>query len=106
MASTETGGFLTGPGGKRLLAAGTQAGLDLYDPAVLTGGHNYPAPVGRVTLMGAREYFSGDLDGDGVDEVVNLGFDETGFDRTTELLGGRYLNQFTAISQLTVNTLS
>ncbi|MGW6156783.1 FG-GAP repeat domain-containing protein [Streptomyces sp. NPDC055144] len=106
LASTETGGFLTGPGGKRLLAAGTQAGLDLYDPAVLTGGHNYPASVGRVTLMGAREYFSGDLDGDGVDEVVNLGFDETGFDRTTELLGGRYLNQFTAISQLTVNTLS
>ncbi|MFE7353199.1 FG-GAP repeat domain-containing protein [Streptomyces sp. NPDC057543] len=106
MATTETGGFLTGPGGRRLLGAGTQAGLDLYDPAVLTAGRNYPDAVGRVTLLGAREYFSGDLDGDGVDEVVNLGFDETGFDRTTELLGGRYLQQFTAISQMTVNTLS
>jgi hypothetical protein len=106
MATTETGGFLAGPGGKRLLVAGTDAGADLYDPAVLTAGRNYPGGVGRVTLMGAREYFSGDLDGDGVDELVNLGFDETGYDRMTELLGGRYLQQFTAISQMTVNTLS
>lgn len=37
---------------------------------------------------------------------MNLGFDETGFDRMTELLGGRYLNQFTALSQMTVSTLS
>ncbi|MGW8885570.1 FG-GAP repeat domain-containing protein [Streptomyces sp. NPDC055749] len=106
LPTAETGGFLTGPGGRRLLVAGVQAGAYLWDPAVLTAGRNYPASVGSNTYMGAREYFSGDLDGDGVDELVNLGFDETGFDRMTELLGGRYLQQFTAISQVTVNTLS
>ncbi|WP_405482458.1 FG-GAP-like repeat-containing protein [Streptomyces sp. NBC_00009] len=106
LPTVETGGFLTGPGGRRLLVGGTQAGAYLWDPAVLTAGHNYPDGIGKITLLGAREYFSGDLDGDGVDELVNLGFDETGFDRTTELLGGRYLQQFTAISQMTVNTLS
>ncbi|MFB7220298.1 FG-GAP-like repeat-containing protein [Streptomyces sp. NPDC056227] len=106
LPTTNTGGFLTGPGGRRLLVGGVEAGLDLWDPSVLTADHNYPAGVGRITLMGARNYFSGDLDGDGVDEVVNLGFDETGYDRMTELLGGRYLNQFTAISQMTVSTLS
>ncbi|MFJ3993536.1 FG-GAP repeat domain-containing protein [Streptomyces sp. NPDC090032] len=106
LPTVETGGFLTGPGGRRLLIGGTQAGAYLWDPTVLTAGHNYPDGIADITLLGAREYFSGDLDGDGVDEIVNLGFDETGFDRTTALLGGRYLNQFTAISQLTVNTLS
>lgn len=105
LPTTNTGGFLTGPGGRRLLVGGVEGGLDLWDPSVLTADH-YPADVGRITLMGARNYFSGDLDGDGVDEVVNLGFDETGYDRMTELLGGRYLNQFTAISQMTVSTLS
>ncbi|MFF1357105.1 FG-GAP-like repeat-containing protein [Streptomyces sp. NPDC058297] len=106
LPTVETGGFLTGPGGRRLLVGGTDAGAYLWDPAVLTAGRHYPDGIGNITSLGAREYFSGDLDGDGVDELVNLGFDETGFDRTTELLGGRYLNQFTAISQLTVNTLS
>ncbi|WP_392669299.1 FG-GAP repeat domain-containing protein [Streptomyces sp. LN785] len=106
LPSTETGGFLTGPGGRRLLVGGIQGGLDLWDPSVLTTSDDYPAAVGGTTFIGAREYFSGDLDGDGVDEVVNLGFDETGFDRMTELLGGRYLSQFTAISQMTVSTLS
>jgi hypothetical protein len=106
MPTTETGGFLTGPGGRRLLVAGTQAGAYLWDPAVLTAGHNYPTHVGKNTYMGARNYFSGDLDGDGVDELVNLGFDETGYDRTTELLGGRYLLQNTSILQLAVSTLS
>ncbi|MEU8675892.1 VCBS repeat-containing protein [Streptomyces sp. NPDC048560] len=106
LPTVETGGFLTGPGGRRLLVGGAQSGVFLWEPAVLTAGTNYPASIGSNTYTGAREYFSGDLDGDGVDEVVNLGFDETGFDRTTELLGGRYLNQFTALSQMTVNTLS
>lgn len=106
LPTVETGGFLTGPGGRRLLVGGTQAGAYLWDPAVLTAGDNYPDDITSNTYLGAREYFSGDLNDDGVDELVNLGFDETGFDRTTELLGGRYLNQFTAISQLTVNTLS
>ncbi|MFD9600572.1 FG-GAP repeat domain-containing protein [Streptomyces sp. NPDC059970] len=106
LPTVETGGFLTGPGGRRLLIGGVQAGAYVYDPAVLTAGHNYPDQVGRITLLGARNYFSGDLDGDGVDELVNLGFDETGYDRMTELLGGRYLQQFTAISQMTVSTLS
>ncbi|MFD4941191.1 FG-GAP-like repeat-containing protein [Streptomyces sp. NPDC058239] len=106
LPTVQTGGFLTGPGGRRLLIGGVDAGTYLYDPAVLTAGHNYPDEVGEITLLGARNYFSGDLDGDGVDEVVNLGFDETGYDRMTELLGGRYLQQFTAISQMTVSTLS
>ncbi|WP_326631549.1 VCBS repeat-containing protein [Streptomyces sp. NBC_01762] len=106
LPTTETGGFLAGPGGRRLLVGGIQGGLSLWDPSVLTTGDDYPAAAGSTTFIGAREYFSGDLDGDGVDEVVNLGFDETGFDRMTELLGGRYLNQFTALSQMTVSTLS
>lgn len=104
--TTATGGFLTGPGGRRLLVGGVQAGLYLWDPAVLTAGGNYPNQVGKNTWMTARNYFAGDLDGDGVDEVVNLGFDEAGYDRMAQSLGGRYLVQGNGIFQLTVSTLS
>ncbi|RVU25178.1 VCBS repeat-containing protein [Streptomyces antnestii] len=106
MATAETGGFITGPGGRRLLIAGTDAGAELYDPAVLTAGRNYPAAVGRITFSGARNYLAADLDGDGVDDVVNLNFDATGYDRMTQTQGGRYLMQDDAIHQMTVSTLS
>ncbi|MGW1003110.1 FG-GAP repeat domain-containing protein [Streptomyces sp. NPDC002520] len=106
LPTNETGGFVTGPDGQRLLIGGVQSGVYLWDPAVLTAGHNYPDHLAKLTVLGARNYFSGDLNGDGVDEVVCLNFDDVGYDRTMDLSGGGYYLSNSGIHQLTVATLN
>lgn len=52
-----------------------------------------PDDLTSLTRFGTRNLVVADLTGDGVDEVVALGKDDTGMDRTVELNGGRYLLQ-------------
>ncbi|WP_168713703.1 VCBS repeat-containing protein [Streptomyces sp. A0642] len=105
LPTLQSAGFATGPDGRRVLIAGVEAGLYAYDPGILVQNHNYPAALDSLTLQGARNFCSGDLDGDGKDEVVSLNFDESGYDRMTELSGARYLLQNSGIHQATITTL-
>ncbi|MFE5793206.1 FG-GAP repeat domain-containing protein [Streptomyces sp. NPDC056503] len=98
--------FVNGPGGRRLLAGGTEAGLAAYDPAVLTTGWSFQSSLGGATLMGGRNYLAADLDGDGTDEMVSLNFDDFGVDRMAEQLGGGVLSLNNGIHQMTTFTLS
>ncbi|MFD7879887.1 FG-GAP repeat domain-containing protein [Streptomyces sp. NPDC059766] len=101
------GSFLTGPGGRRLLVAGSEAGLYLWDPSILDSEDTWAPSVGSIpTLMGARNYFAGDLDGDGVDEVLSLNSDDSGMDRRAEEFGGGYLLSDNGIHQVTTYRLS
>ncbi|MER5945918.1 FG-GAP-like repeat-containing protein [Streptomyces sp. NPDC001904] len=101
------GGFLTGPGGRELLGAGVDGGLYLWDPSILDSEDSWAPSVGQIpTLMGAHGYFSGDLDGDGVDEVLSLNEDLGGRDRVTGLFGGGYYSGSYAIHQMTAYKLS
>ncbi|MEU3480707.1 FG-GAP-like repeat-containing protein [Streptomyces sp. NPDC033754] len=85
--------FGTGPGGRRLIFGGTEGATYLWDPAVLTADDQYPDQVAKLGGYAIQNQVVADLDGDGVDEVVGLGKDDTGYDRTIELSGGRYLLQ-------------
>ncbi|MGW4389636.1 FG-GAP repeat domain-containing protein [Streptomyces sp. NPDC004685] len=100
----QTGGFLTGPNGVRYLIGAGQTGFDLLDPAQVKTGS-----LSRITYgenYGGREYVSGDLNGDGTDEIVSLNFDDNGIYRMAELEEGGYFVPYTAVRQLTVFTLS
>ncbi|WP_426403296.1 FG-GAP-like repeat-containing protein [Streptomyces sp. R-07] len=85
--------FAAGPGGRRLVVGGTEGAAYVWDAPVLTGGVNYPNHLTKLDGYATQNLVVADLDGDGVDEVVGLGKDDTGFDRTIELSGGRYLLQ-------------
>ncbi|MGW1545681.1 FG-GAP-like repeat-containing protein [Streptomyces sp. NPDC002346] len=98
--------FGTGPGGRRLIVGGTEAAIYLWDPAVLTAGHNYPDHLARINKYAVQNTVVADLDGDGVDEIIGLGADQTGYDRTIELAGGRYLLQSDQLHGLTVDSIS
>ncbi|MFE2986611.1 FG-GAP repeat domain-containing protein [Streptomyces sp. NPDC059262] len=100
----KTGGFLTGPNGVNYLIGAGQTGFDLMDPAQIKQGWLYRNAYGN--MLGSQEYVSGDLNGDGVDEVVSLNYDLTGYDRVAELEGGGLSSPYTAIRQMTVFTLS
>ncbi|MFD0114880.1 FG-GAP repeat domain-containing protein [Streptomyces sp. NPDC058320] len=101
------GGFLTGPGGRQLLVAGVDGGLYLWDPSIFESGASWAPSVGQIpTLMGAHNYFSGDLDRDGVDEVLSLNEDLGGRDRLVGMFGGGYYNGSYAIHQVTAYKLS
>ncbi|WP_339131892.1 VCBS repeat-containing protein [Streptomyces sp. f51] len=106
IAQSYGGGFLTGPGGRRLLVAGADGGLGLWDPGIFDSSDTWSDSVGGVTLMGARNYLAADLDGDGVDEVLSLAGDDHGFDRTAEEFGGRYYIPNNAIHQVAAYKLS
>ncbi|MEU9828140.1 FG-GAP repeat domain-containing protein [Micromonospora chersina] len=102
----QTAAFATGPNGRRLLVAGGTGGLGIWDGSVLAAGQTYVNPIASLELLGARSFFTGDLDGDGVDEVVSLNFDATGWDRMLALAGAGYSTPYTAVRQMTVATLS
>ncbi|MFJ6512891.1 hypothetical protein ACIQMO_27860 [Streptomyces sp. NPDC091406] len=97
MAEVRSGSFATGPDGARVLVrSGTQF-VNLYDPAVLTSGVDYPKADTGFGANGAREHFVADLDGDGKDEIVLLPFDDYAADRTAGLIGTEVSNPYTAI---------
>ncbi|MFE5715735.1 VCBS repeat-containing protein [Streptomyces sp. NPDC056501] len=98
--------FGTGPGGRRLIFGGTEGAAYFWDPAVLTGGLNYPNHVAKLDGYATQNLVVADLDGDGVDEVVGLGKDDTGYDRTIELSGGRYLLQDDAMHGMVTGRLT
>ncbi|MEU4267408.1 VCBS repeat-containing protein [Streptomyces sp. NPDC026092] len=91
LPTVHRGAFATGPGGRRLLVGGTEGATYIWDPAVLTGGRNYPNQLTSLARYASQNLIVADLTGDGVDEIVGLDKDDTGFDRTIELSGGRYL---------------
>ncbi|GAB3097960.1 FG-GAP-like repeat-containing protein [Isoptericola nanjingensis] len=84
--------FITGPGGRRLLAGGIEGGVGAWDPTVLTTGWSFQNGVGTGRSLGGRNYLAADLDGDGGEEIVSLGFDHHGYDRMAEQLGSRVLS--------------
>ncbi|MFB7994513.1 FG-GAP repeat domain-containing protein [Streptomyces sp. NPDC056002] len=100
----QTGGFLTGPNGVRYLVGAGQTGFDLLDPAGVKTGSLSRLASGNI--YGGREYVSGDLNGDGTDEIVSLNFDDVGIYRMAELEEGGYSVPYTAVRQLTVFTVS
>lgn len=100
------GGFMTGPGGRELLVAGTEAGLYLWDPSIIDSEDSWADGVGSITLIGARNYFAGDLDGDGVDEVLSLNGDDSGRHRLIAQFGGGYYVTDYGIHQVTAYKLS
>ncbi|MFD4227448.1 FG-GAP repeat domain-containing protein [Streptomyces sp. NPDC058545] len=102
--SVQTGGFVTGPNGVRYLIGAGQTGFDLLDPAGMSTGSLARIAYGE--NYGGREFVSGDLNGDGTDEIVSLNFDDVGINRMAELEEGGYSSPYTAIRKLTVFTLS
>ncbi|MEV1025980.1 VCBS repeat-containing protein [Streptomyces sp. NPDC050264] len=101
------GGFMTGPGGRELLVAGVEGGLYLWDPSIIDSEDSWAPNVGSIgSLNGAREYFAGDLDGDGVDEVLSLNGDDYGRNREVAEFGGGYYVPDYGIHQVTTYKLS
>ncbi|MFD7295872.1 FG-GAP repeat domain-containing protein [Streptomyces sp. NPDC059897] len=106
IAPLRTAGFIDGPGGRRLLAGGTEAGLAAYDPSQLNNGNVFQSGIGGANLMGGRSYLAADLDGDGTDEMISLNYDHLGVNRTAELLGGGVLSLDDGIHQMSTFKLS
>ncbi|MEV6308284.1 VCBS repeat-containing protein [Streptomyces sp. NPDC051840] len=100
------GSFATGPGGRSLLVAGSEGGIYLWDPSIIDSEDSWAPSVANLTFGGARNYFAGDLDGDGVDEVLSLNGDDSGRDRSAELIGGAYYIPDNYIHQVTTFKLS
>ncbi|MFD6177473.1 MULTISPECIES: FG-GAP repeat domain-containing protein [unclassified Isoptericola] len=84
--------FVTGPGGRRLLAGGVEGGVGAWDPSVLGTGWSFQDGVGTGAALGGRNYLAVDLDGDGGEELVSLNFDHLGYNRMADLLGGGLLS--------------
>ncbi|MGW1128085.1 FG-GAP repeat domain-containing protein [Streptomyces sp. NPDC002526] len=100
-------GSVTGPGGRDLLISGGESGTYLFDPSVIDSEDSWANYVGSIgSLMGARNYFAGDLDGDGVDEVLSLNGDDSGRDRAAGEFGGGYFVTDNGIHQVTAYKLS
>ncbi|WP_328628440.1 PQQ-like beta-propeller repeat protein [Streptomyces sp. NBC_00353] len=105
IADSQPAAFATGPDGKRIIVSGEQGGASTYNPSILTAGHDYPGSVADLRAMGGKEIFVGDLNGDKVDEIVSLNFDEYGMDRLTALEGGGYSAPFSAMRQTITATI-
>lgn len=106
VAPLRTAQFINGPGGRRLVAGGMEGGVGVWDPSVLTSGWSFQDGVGSAGPMGGRNYLAADLDGDGVDDMVSLNFDDHGNNRMAEELGGGVLSLNDAARQMVVYTLS
>jgi len=98
--------FITGPGGRKLLAGGTEGGVGAWDPSVLTTGWSFQSAVGSGASAGGRNYLAADLDGDGAEEMISLGFDHHGYDRMAQELGSRVLSLDDSTHQMTTFKLS
>ncbi|MGW0938549.1 FG-GAP repeat domain-containing protein [Streptomyces sp. NPDC002666] len=98
--------FINGPGGRKLLAGGTESGLGAWDPSVLTSGWSFQSGLGGASLAGGRNYLAADLDGDGDDDMVSLNSDAFGRNRMADQLGGGVLSLGDGIQQMTTFTLS
>lgn len=96
----------TGPGGRRLLLGGVDGGVGAWDPSVLTTGWSFQYGVGSASQPGGRNYLAADLDGDGVDEMVSLNFDDFGVNRSAEIVGGGVFSQDSAIHRMATYSLS
>ncbi|CAM3469060.1 FG-GAP repeat domain-containing protein [Isoptericola cucumis] len=96
----------TGPAGRRLLLGGTDGGVGAWDPSVLTSGWSFQYGVGSGSQPGGRNYLAADLDGDGVDEMVSLNYDDFGVNRTAELVGGGVFSQDRVIHRMATYSLS
>ncbi|WP_328952292.1 VCBS repeat-containing protein (plasmid) [Streptomyces sp. NBC_00184] len=105
-APLRTTQFITGPGGRRLLAGGVEGGVGAWDPAILTSGDSFSSALGGGNASGGRNYLAADLDGDGAEEMISLNFDTTGYDRMSQELGGRVLGPDNTIHQMVTFKLS
>ncbi|NGO77013.1 VCBS repeat-containing protein [Streptomyces sp. YC504] len=90
VAPVQGGAFANGPGGRRLLVGGMESGLGFYDRSLLTTSDSHVSYEAGDTTFASRNLLVADLDGDGVDEIVGLSFDQVGHDLATELAGTRY----------------
>ena len=98
--------FITGPGGRKLLAGGVEGGVGAWDPSLLTSGDSFQYGVGSGQSLGGRNYLAVDLDGDGAEELISLGFDHHGYDRMAQELGSRVLSLDDNTHQMTTFKLS
>ncbi|MBD5785342.1 VCBS repeat-containing protein [Cellulosimicrobium terreum] len=98
--------FITGPGGRKLLAGGTEGGVGAWDPSVLTTGWSFQNGVGTGQSLGGRSYLAVDLDGNGAEELISLNFDSHGYDRMAQELGSRVLSLDDNAHRMTTFTLS
>ncbi|WP_326739778.1 VCBS repeat-containing protein [Streptomyces sp. NBC_01022] len=105
-APLRTTQFITGPGGRKLLAGGVEGGVGAWDPALLTSGDSFTGALGSGNASGGRNFLAVDLDGDGAEEMISLNFNATGYDRMAEELGGRVLSPDNNIHQMTTFKLS
>ncbi|SDK07450.1 Repeat domain-containing protein [Nocardioides sp. YR527] len=96
----------TGPGGRELLLGGVDGGVGAWDPSVLTSGWSFQYGVGSGSQPGGRNHLVADLDGDGVDEMVSLNYDDFGVNRTATLVGGGFFGQDNAIHRMATYSLS
>ncbi|NED14478.1 WD40 repeat domain-containing protein [Streptomyces sp. SID9124] len=88
---TADASWITAPNGDKVIITSGSGGVYLWDPAVVTGDVQYPDYLGKApTAGGARNYATGDFDGDGSEEAVMLNYDERGVNQAAELIGGGY----------------
>lgn len=102
---THSAAIANGPGGKRIIVAGEVGGFDTLDPSVLASDTGYVHSTTSTSVMAGQEIFTGDLNGDKVDEIVSLTLDEYGQDRTWSLEGGGYSAPFSAMRQTVTATI-
>lgn len=106
IAGTRVAQYISGPGGRKLIAGTSDGGPVVFDPSVLTGSDSFAGALGGATLGGGSNYFAADLDGDGNDEMISMQKDLAGTDRAAQLLGSRVLFTDQAIHQLSTFKLS
>ena len=105
-ASLRSAGAINGPDGRRLVGGGTEAGLAVYDWSLLSSGRIFASGVGGALLYGGQNFLAADLDGDGVDEMLSLNYDDFGVFRTSSLLGGGAFALDDGIHQMSTYSLS
>ncbi|MFC8085897.1 FG-GAP repeat domain-containing protein [Streptomyces sp. NPDC057340] len=98
--------FITGPGGRKLVAGGMDGGIGVWATKVLTSPEPFQAALSSVGIGGGRNYIAADLDGNGVDDLVSLNFDKSGYDRMAQQLGSRVFSPDNAIHRMATFTLS